>query len=76
MPAWEVTTADPASGIVEVVATSRLFRFQDDITIRVRSKPDGSSHVDIRSKSRDGKGDIGANTARIREYVTRVEAGK
>ncbi|HLY37897.1 MAG TPA: DUF1499 domain-containing protein [Candidatus Binatia bacterium] len=68
MPSWTVTHADPASGTIEAVATSRLFHFQDDIAIRVR--PDGNgSRVDVRSKSRDGQGDMGVNAARIRTYV-------
>jgi uncharacterized protein (DUF1499 family) len=75
MPAWTITRADPAGPAIEAVATTKVFRFQDDIVIRVR--PDGSgSLVDMRSKSRDGKGDIGANTARIRVYMTALEAAK
>lgn len=76
MPAWQITRADAPTGTIEAVATTEVFRFQDDIAIRVRPVAGGSSRVDIRSKSRDGKGDIGANTARIRTYVARVEAGK
>ena len=72
MPAWTVTHADPASGTIEAVATSRLFHFRDDIAIRVR--PDGNgSRVDVRSKSRDGQGDLGVNAARIRTFVATLE---
>jgi len=72
MPAWTVTNADPATGTIEAVATSRLFHFQDDIAIRIR--PDGNgSRVDMRSKSRDGQGDMGVNAARIRTYVAALE---
>jgi|SRR5262245_13667925 len=72
MPAWTVTRSDPGTGVIEAVATSRLFHFQDDIVIRVR--PDGSgSRVDVRSKSRDGQGDLGVNAARIRAYVAELE---
>ena len=73
MPAWTVTDADPGTGTIEAIATTRLFGFHDDIAIRVR--PDGAqgSRVDIRSKSRDGKGDIGANAARIRTFIGELE---
>jgi len=71
-PDWTVTQADPDTGTIEAVATSRVFRFQDDVVIRVRAT-DGGSRVDMRSKSRDGKGDIGANTVRIRQLVDAVE---
>ncbi len=76
MPSWEVVWTDPSTGLIEAVATSRLFGFHDDIVIRVRSDADGASRVDMRSKSRDGQGDFGVNAARIRTYVAAVEAGK
>lgn len=69
MPDWTVTSVDAASGTLEAVATSRLFHFQDDIVVRVRPDGDAASRVDVRSKSRDGKGDMGANAARIRVFV-------
>jgi len=75
MPQWTVTQVDRDGGMVEAVAESELFGFQDDIVIRVR--PDGSgSIVDVRSKSRDGRGDMGANAARIRAYVAALEQSK
>jgi uncharacterized protein (DUF1499 family) len=68
MPTWIVTSEDANGFTLEAVATSKLFRFQDDVVVRVR--PDGGgARVDMRSKSRDGKGDMGVNTARIRSYI-------
>mgnify|MGYP000510025812 CR=1 FL=1 len=62
---WVVAAEDPTTGHLEATDTTRFFRFVDDVVVRVR--PDGSgSIVDIRSKSRDGRGDLGANAARIR----------
>jgi len=74
MPSWTVTQTDPAGGVFEAVATSGLFRFQDDVAVRVRPGDDGTSRVDVRSKSRDGKGDLGVNASRIRSYVIAIEA--
>ena len=76
MPAWAITAADGASGTIEAVATTRVFGFQDDIAIRVRADGSAASRVDVRSKSRDGKGDLGANAARIRAYVMALEAAR
>jgi uncharacterized protein (DUF1499 family) len=76
MPSWVVTFADPATGLIEAVATSAVFGFQDDIVIRVRPEAGGrASVVDMRSKSRDGKGDLGANANRIRAFVARLGQG-
>ncbi|ACY17966.1 DUF1499 domain-containing protein [Haliangium ochraceum] len=55
------------------VATTALFRFRDDFSIRVRGT-EGGSAVDMRSRSRDGKGDLGANAARIRAFLRDLEA--
>jgi uncharacterized protein (DUF1499 family) len=66
---WEIAAADPASGTIEATDTSRIFRFVDDIAVRVRPQPDGArvgARVDVRSRSRVGRGDMGANAARIR----------
>jgi uncharacterized protein (DUF1499 family) len=74
MPAWTVTAVDPAAGTVEAVAQTRLFGFQDDVVIRVRPGDPAGSRVDVRSKSRDGKGDMGANAERIRAYLQALRA--
>jgi len=75
MPRWTITQADPANGTIEAVATSRLFGFQDDIVLRVREVSPQITKVDMRSKSRDGKGDLGVNAARIRTFVATLEKG-
>jgi len=59
--------------VIEARATSKLFRFVDDVAIRIRSK-DGGSVVDIRSKSRVGQGDLGANANRIRAIAAELAA--
>jgi uncharacterized protein (DUF1499 family) len=62
---WQIVAADAAAGTIEATDTSRIFRFVDDISVRVRPLPTGA-RVDMRSKSRVGLGDMGANAARIR----------
>jgi uncharacterized protein (DUF1499 family) len=62
---WQIVAADAAAGTIEATDTSRIFRFVDDIAVRVRPLPTGA-RVDMRSKSRVGQGDMGANAARIR----------
>jgi uncharacterized protein (DUF1499 family) len=64
---WEITYRDAGAGIFEAVQVTRIFRFVDDIVVRVRPS-NGGSIVDVRSKSRDGRGDMGANAARIRAF--------
>ena len=67
---WRVVNEDPSAGIVEAVATSFWFGFNDDVIIRVRPV-DGGSLVDLRSASRVGESDLGANAARIERFMRR-----
>jgi uncharacterized protein (DUF1499 family) len=63
---WTITRNDPVALTLEGTDTSKLFRFVDDIAVRVRAQGAGSV-VDVRSKSRVGRGDLGANAKRIRK---------
>ena len=65
---WEVYHQDRNAGVIEAVDTTAVMRFQDDIVIRVRSNA-GGTLVDLRSVSRVGVGDLGANAARIRAFL-------
>jgi uncharacterized protein (DUF1499 family) len=72
IPTWKITYSDPAKNTLEVVATSRLFHFEDDVVIQIRPTPEGESLIEMRSKSRDGIGDQGVNAKRIRRFYDRV----
>lgn len=65
---WKIVAEEPGEGRLEAVAETRLFRWKDDIVIRIRPDGQGGSIVDMRSKSREGKGDLGANARRIRKF--------
>jgi hypothetical protein len=69
---WKLTYQDEAAGRFEAIDVTRLFHFVDDISVRVARKGAGSL-VDIRSKSRDGQGDMGANAARIRAFREAID---
>jgi uncharacterized protein (DUF1499 family) len=61
----EVVNIDAELGIVEAIATTFWFGFKDDVVVRIRPTRSGSK-VDVRSVSRLGQSDLGANAARIR----------
>jgi hypothetical protein len=68
---WHITQAAPNEGRIEATDTTKLFGFRDDVVVRIR--PDGAGCVlDMRSMSRVGVGDIGANAARIRAFLARL----
>lgn len=65
---WEVYFQDKSLGQIEAVASTRWFNFKDDIVIRLQAG-DRGTNIDLRSVSRVGKGDLGANARRIRKFV-------
>jgi uncharacterized protein (DUF1499 family) len=70
---WEIINVDPQQGIIEATDTTFWFGFKDDIVIRVSSQGSGS-RIDIRSLSRVGKSDVGANARRIRAFLKALKA--
>jgi uncharacterized protein (DUF1499 family) len=70
---WELVDQNRAEGRIEATATTPWMGFKDDVVIRVTAAS-GISRVDVRSKSRVGRGDVGANAKRIRQYLERLRA--
>jgi uncharacterized protein (DUF1499 family) len=74
---WRIVALAPDALRIEATDTSLFFGFEDDIVIRVRpSAPDAhGSIVDMRSLSRIGGSDIGANARRVRAFLDKLAAG-
>jgi uncharacterized protein (DUF1499 family)/heme exporter protein D len=68
---WEIVASDAAAGRVEATDTTAWFGFKDDIVVRVRPEG-GGSRIDVRSVSRVGLSDLGANAKRIRAFLARL----
>lgn len=66
---WETVAVVPAEGRLEATATTAWFGFKDDVVVRVVPAGTGS-RVDVRSKSRVGRSDLGVNAKRIRSFLT------
>jgi uncharacterized protein (DUF1499 family) len=77
MPRWTIVATTPPgsggeAGRIEASAASFWFGFVDDVVIRVA--PEGvGSRIDIRSLSRQGRGDLGVNAARVRAYLAALK---
>jgi uncharacterized protein (DUF1499 family) len=70
LPGTRVVDAAKGEGRIEAVSVSRVFHFTDDIVVRIRPSASGGSEIDIRSRSRDGRGDLGVNAQRIDNLLT------
>src|SRR5262245_16598260 len=60
-------------GRIEAVARTPIMGFRDDIVVRVRPEAGDGSRIDVRSSSRYGTFDFGANASRIRSLLDDVE---
>jgi uncharacterized protein (DUF1499 family) len=70
----EIVHEDPRRGLIEAIATTQWFGFKDDVVVRVRPEGQGS-RIDLRSVSRVGGSDLGANAKRIQQFLQRFDAG-
>jgi uncharacterized protein (DUF1499 family) len=69
---WTIVAADPDQRMLEATATTSFFGFRDDVAVRVRPA-DAGSRIDVRSTSRVGRSDAGANAARIRKFFEALQ---
>jgi hypothetical protein len=75
---WKVLDSTPpagrtGTGRIEAVATTPVFGFTDDVTIRIRPAVN-EMRVDLRSRSRIGRHDFGQNAERIKAFQKELEA--
>lgn len=72
MPRWSLVSHQPATGEIRVEARTLVWRFVDDILIRVRVRADDAI-VEVRSASRIGRGDFGQNARNIRSFLQELD---
>lgn len=73
LPRWRIVHADDRKGVIVAEARTLLFRFVDDVRIRVTLDRNGQTRVDLRSASRKGKGDLGVNARRIGRFLRALD---
>ena len=65
---WRIVDGNREEGRIEATATTRWFGFKDDVVIRIVETAGQGTRLDIRSVSRVGISDVGANACRIRIF--------
>jgi len=58
---------------IDAIANGLVFGFPDDVTIRLRPLA-GQTRIDIRSASRVGRHDLGANARRIKTFIAEANS--
>ena len=75
---WEIVSSGPTGREagdevqIDATATSGWFGFKDDVAVRI-SPVEGAVKVDIRSTSRVGLSDLGANSTRVYGLMVELE---
>jgi hypothetical protein len=71
---WQLSETHAERATLRAVITSRLWRFEDDLVAQAVAEGPEASTLHIRSRSRVGKGDLGANLRHILDLQDAVAA--
>jgi uncharacterized protein (DUF1499 family) len=71
MSRWHLESHDASTGIVTATRKTRLFRFTDDVTLRLEATPSGT-RIHAVSRSRVGASDLGQNRRNVKELFTKL----
>ncbi len=66
---WEIETIDHKNQEIHLVITTPMMKFQDDMALRLETREGEYNLLHIRSASRIGKGDLGANLSHVLEIM-------
>jgi uncharacterized protein (DUF1499 family) len=69
----QISDADSGAGRLEATQTSMWYGFTDDMVVRIVDTSQGT-RVDVRSKSRVGRSDVGQNARRIRTFLAKLRS--
>ncbi len=75
---WRVVDPKPPApgrreAVIEAVAQTLIMGFRDDVVVRISPIGQGGSRVDVRSASRFGYHDFGANASRVRALLEDID---
>lgn len=70
---WTVMERDARRGWIRAEARTTLWRFTDDVEVRLSLDDRGLTRVDLVSASRIGGMDLGANARRINRFLRRLD---
>jgi hypothetical protein len=73
---WRVVEQDPRGLRLDAIVQTPLLRFRDDVRIEVHPNGARASRLYVRSASRVGRGDFGANTRHVLDLYRAAEAAR
>ena len=70
---WQLLEADDQAGLIGATATTPVFRFVDDVSLQITLDENAQTRVDMTSRSRKGKADLGTNLRRIDRFMRQLD---
>lgn len=70
---WQAVDCDKTEADLCWVITTRLLRFKDDVIVQLQPRSATTTALYIKSASRVGKGDLGANASHIRKLLKQIQ---
>ncbi len=70
---WKLLQADDLVGVIRVRCTTAIFRAEHDFEVRVGLDEHGLTRVDMRSRSRTGRADLGVNVRRVGRFFKKLD---
>lgn len=67
---WDVVAINRKEGRIEATEKLAWFGFKDDVVLRFTREGDNETRIDMRSKSRIGRSDVGVNAKRIKQFLS------
>ncbi|MCW3058450.1 MAG: DUF1499 domain-containing protein [Capsulimonas sp.] len=74
LPHWRVIHIDDENDTIDAEVETTIGKFLDDVTLYVQPQGIGQIRVVIRSRSRQGRGDLGQNAQHIRNLQNAMDA--
>jgi uncharacterized protein (DUF1499 family) len=71
LPRWKLVSASVELGEIRAEVETPLFRFVDDVTVQISGE--NPVVVNVRSKSRVGKGDLGKNAKNVSLFLDTLQ---
>ncbi len=71
---WELLSADEDRGVLTAQSRTLVLRIADDVEVSVTLDENAQTRVDMASRSRRGRGDLGQNARRVRWFFRALDA--
>ena len=70
---WSLLAADDLEGFIQVCCTTRVFRSEDHLEIRIVLDENGLTRVDIQSRCNKGRANLGVHVRRVGRFFKKLD---